>query len=123
MKINCCSAICKECAFNGATKDTLYAESFEIIDSGIIFPCHMVLKAHSGNESYGAETLKEVKVCRGYVAFMKKYHSKKFCHNQVWSKLFSEIVPNELDEISSIDELLSNHIGLRDMIYLGNKIH
>ncbi len=70
-----CNKICKECAFNGSTKDTLYAEFYTIMKQGILFPCHLYLKSQTGNESYGTETLKEVKVCRGYVALKSNFRS------------------------------------------------
>lgn len=125
-KITVCSKICNECAFNGSTKDTLYAEAFNIINKGIVFPCHKYLKSKTGNESYGVETLDEVKVCRGYVAFIKKYYLHKVENwradiQYIWfQNLLNKIDDLELDEILNLDELIENHIGLRDKIYLGN---
>lgn len=119
-KITVCSNICNECAFNGSTKDTLYAEAFNIINKGIIFPCHKYLKSKTGNESYGTETLDEVKVCRGYVAFQVKYYWLQRKDSTIWNKLMNEIRLEELEDILSLDELIENHNGLKNKIYLGN---
>ena len=125
-KISICSKICNECGFTGATKDTLYAEFYNIIKQGILFPCHMYLKSKTGNESYGTETLKEVKVCRGYVAFVKKYNlisaiaSNYPSQVKYWKPLLEEIQEEELTNILSLDQLKDNHIALRKGVYLGN---
>ena len=125
-KISVCSKICNECGFTGATKDTLYAEFYNIIKQGILFPCHMYLKSKTGNESYGTETLKEVKVCRGYVAFVKKYNlisaiaSNYPSQVKYWKPLLEEIQEEELTNILSLDQLKDNHIALRKGVYLGN---
>ena len=121
-----CNKICKECAFNGSTKDTLYAEFYTIMKQGILFPCHLYLKSQTGNESYGTETLKEVKVCRGYVAFVKKYGliagiaSNYPSLVPLWKELLDDIQDEELDTILSLEQLKEKHKGLRENIYLGN---
>ena len=125
-KINVCSKICSECGFNGSTSDTLYAEFYNIVKQGILFPCHMYLKSKTGNESYGTETLKEVKVCRGYVAFVKKYNlisaiaSNYPSRVTYWKPLLEEIQEEELRDILSLKQLVENHKGLREGVYLGN---
>lgn len=125
MKITCCEKVCNECAFNGNSENTLYAESYNIIDNFMVFPCHIYLKSKTGYEHLGTESLKEIKACRGYVAFMKKYHRKDLEKHEVerkeiWNKLFNQIKENELNEILNIKELEVKHYGLRDRIYLGN---
>lgn len=124
MKIEPCKQICKECAFNGNTKDTLYAEAYKMLNTGTIFPCHMYLKAHTGSESYGVEKLKDIQVCRGYVAFVKKhkfYEQYQPAIRKLWDNfLLDKIDDSELDDILSLHELEQNHKGLRDYIYLGN---
>lgn len=120
LNITVCNKVCSTCAFNGSTKDTLYAEAFNIIDKGILFPCHMYLKSKTGCEYLGTETLDEVQVCRGYVAFQLKYHWLQRTDNMHWFHLFNEIEIEELDEILSLEELINNNIGLRERIYLGN---
>ena len=125
-KISVCSKICSECGFNGSTSDTLYAEFYNIVKQGILFPCHMYLKSKTGNESYGTETLKEVKVCRGYVAFVKKYNlisaiaSNYPSRVTYWKPLLEEIQEEELRDILSLKQLVENHKGLREGVYLGN---
>ena len=126
MKIKPCNKICDECAFNGSTKDTLYAETFDIINNGIVFPCHMYLKSKTGYEHLGSETLDEKQVCRGYVAFMKKYNQDVIEtltaeKQHIWFQdLFNEIDDDELHEILSLNKLIENHKGLKERIYLGN---
>ena len=126
IKLTICSKICSECGFNGSTSDTLYAEFYNIVKQGILFPCHMYLKSKTGNESYGTETLKEVKVCRGYVAFVKKYNlisaiaSNYPSRVTYWKPLLEEIQEEELRNILSLKELVENHKGLREGVYLGN---
>lgn len=125
-KISICSKICNACAFNGSTKDTLYAEFYTIVKQGVLFPCHKYLKSQTGNESYGTETLKEVKVCRGYVAFIKKYNlisniaSNYPSKVKYWKPLLEEIQDEELTNILSLDQLKNNHKALREGVYLGN---
>ena len=128
-KIKPCSKICNECGFTkNGTKNTLYAEAFDIIQNGVVFPCHMYLKAHSGSESYGAENLDEVKVCRGYVAYMKKHNLGVI---ETWDSrlqyfwfqnLLNDIRDEELEDIYSPEELIEAHEGLKKMIKLGNTI-
>jgi len=125
MKINCCNKICDECAFNGNTENTLYAETYNIINNFILFPCHKYLKSKTGCEYLGAETLNEIKVCRGYVSFMKKYHindlkSIDVNSQLIWIDLFNEIRDYELKDILDLKTLESKHIALRDKIYIGN---
>ncbi len=120
MEISTCNKTCRECAFNGSAKDSLYAETYNIIKKGIIFPCHMYLKSKSGDMSYGTEDLEEVKVCRGYVAFMKKYHDDIAIKQPHWAYLFQDIDDSELKDIISMKKLLENHKHLREGIYLGN---
>lgn len=125
-KITVCSKICSTCAFNGSTKNTLYAEFFTIMKEGFVFPCHKYLKSKTGNESYGTETLDEIQVCRGYVAFVKKYNLVSAIHSEypsrvkLWKELLSEIKDEELVNILSLQELKDNHNGLKNKIYLGN---
>lgn len=124
-KITVCSKICNECGFTGSTTDTLYAEFYDIVKQGTLFPCHKYLKSQTGNESYGTETLKEVKVCRGYVAFVRKYGliagiaSNYPSQVKYWKPLLEDIGVEELDDILSLVQLIKIHKGLRENIYLG----
>ena len=101
--------------------------SFEILDTRLgakleslkqNFPKYL----SSPYVSQGTETLNEIHVCRGYVAFMAKNYaftvssSEIGAKRKIWDKLFSEIEPSELDNICSLDELENRHIGLRDKV-------
>lgn len=125
-KIEVCKKICNECGFNGSTRDTLYADFYDILKRGVLFPCHKYLHSQTGSESYGVEKLTTVKVCRGYVAFVKKYNLISAIASNypsavpVWKELLDDIQDEELQEIYSLNELKDNHIGLRDNIYINN---
>jgi len=121
MKVNCCEKICVECGFSKkGTTETLYADSIDIMNNGSLFPCHMYLKSQTGSENTGTETLEEIKVCRGYVAYMKINRPELSLFTPIWDKLFNEIRVDELEEIYSPSELIQNHHGLRNGIYLRN---
>ena len=125
-KIEVCKKICNACGFTGATSDTLYADFYNILKRGVLFPCHKYLKSQTGSESYGVEKLTTVKVCRGYVAFVKKWGiivgiASNYPHIvPYWQPLLKEIRDDELDQILSMDQLKDIHKGLRENIYLGN---
>ena len=129
LKVSPCSKICHECGFTKkGMKNTLYAEVFDIIQNGVVFPCHMYLKKHSGHESFGTENLQEIKVCRGYIAYMKKH---KLDVIETWNtdlqyfwfqNLLNEISDEEMEDIYSPDELIEAHEGLKKMIKLGNTL-
>lgn len=123
MKISICNKICNECAFNSNTKDTLYAETFSILENNQIFPCHKFLKSQTGSMNQGTKTLNLIKVCRGYVSFVKKnqlIHTTNPQLKAIWDDLLSKVDSNELDNILTMDELIENHEGLKNNIYLGN---
>jgi D-lyxose ketol-isomerase len=123
MKISICNKICDECAFNSNTKDTLYAETFSILENNQIFPCHKFLRSQTGSMNQGTEKLELVKVCRGYVAFVKKnnlIHSTNPQVLNIWDDLLSKVDSKELDNILTMEELIENHEGLKNKVYLGN---
>ena len=125
-KIEVCKKICNECGFTGATSDTLYADFYDILKRGVVFPCHKYLHSQTGSESYGVEKLTTVKVCRGYVAFVKKYGVINAIASNypslvpVWKELLDDIQDEELDTILSLEQLKDHHKGLREDIYLNN---
>lgn len=125
-KITVCNKVCSTCGFNGSTRDTLYADFCDILKRGAVFPCHKYLHSQTGSESYGVEKLTTVKVCRGYVAFVKKYGVINMIASNypslvpVWKELLKEIRDDELDQILSFSQLKKIHKGLRENIYLGN---
>lgn len=120
--IKTCNKICGECGFTkDGTTDTLYNEAFDIIKDAIVFPCHLYLKSKTGSENQGTETLNEIHVCRGYVAFMFK-NNKDILINQrglkhsLWVDLIGEILHDDLSNICTHEELYARHIGLREKI-------
>ena len=127
-KIEVCKKICNECGFTGSTSDTLYADFYNILKRGIVFPCHKYLHSQTGSESYGVEKLHTVKVCRGYVAFVKKYNVISAIASNypslvpIWKELLDDIRDEELDTILSLDQLKEKHKGLRENIYLNNGV-
>ena len=126
LNITVCNKVCSSCGFTGSTTDTLYADFYNILKRGVLFPCHKYLHSQTGSESYGVEKLTTVKVCRGYVAFVKKYGliagiASNYPHIvPYWQPLLKEIKDDELDSILSMDQLKEKHKGLRENIYLGN---
>ena len=125
-KIEVCKKICNACGFTGSTSDTLYADFYDILKRGVVFPCHKYLYSQTGSESYGVEKLTTVKVCRGYVAFVKKYGVINAIASNypslvpVWKELLDDIQDEELDSILSLEQLKDHHKGLREDIYLNN---
>lgn len=121
MKIVTCSKVCKECGFvKGGTKDTLYKDIDHIIEEGIVFPCHMYLRDNTGSENTGTETLQEIQVCRGYVAYMRKNKPEVLAKHPIWLQLFNEITSEDIDRLLTYEELEANHKDLRDGVYLNN---
>jgi len=109
-KISICKKMCIECGFAPKSIDnTLYQETLEYLLKGIIFPCHMELKKVTGSENQGVEKLKEIKVCRGYVIFAKKYRPELYVLNNTWKWLFDQINDTEFDDIVTMTELFQKH--------------
>ena len=123
-KIEVCKKICNACGFTGSTSDTLYADFYDILKRGVVFPCHKYLQSQTGSESYGVEKLTTVKVCRGYVAFVKKYGVINAIASNypslvpIWKELLDDIQDEELDTILSLEQLKDHHRGIREDIYL-----
>ena len=126
LNITVCNKVCSTCGFTGATKDTLYADFYDILKRGVVFPCHKYLHSQTGSESQCVEKLTTVKVCRGYVAFVKKYNAISLIASNypslvpVWKELLDDIQDEELDTILSLEQLKDHHRGLREDIYLNN---
>ena len=123
MKISVCNKICTECGFSKhGSKNTLYAEAFDIMKTGTLFPCHMYLRSISGSESHGTEHLTEVKVCRGYVSYQFLYGKIPANTVQTWNYLMSQLNESDMEDIYTPDELIANHEGLREFIQLNNPL-
>ena len=65
----------------------------EIIEKGVLFPCHLQLKAVTGSENTGVEQYiaekDTFKVCRGLIesSFISGLHM----YNPVWTKLYAQL--------------------------------
>ncbi len=117
MKIELCT-LCDECGFTkGAKKGVLKIELglMEIIRNQVIFPCHKVLKAHTGSENTGtreyAEKTGKVQVCSGYVQSLKK--SGILPNNEAMSYLYEQ-TPRDNSNIMTIEETLKHHFDMGD---------
>ena len=122
-KISLCPHICNECGFTkDGTENTLYAEAIDVINRGVLFPCHMYLRSQTGDESRGTELLDEVKVCRGYVAYMSLYAPYPVMLRGPWAQLIDQITPEDIKNIYTPSELHFHHKGLREGVFLNNPI-
>jgi len=112
MNIEPCSKVCHECGFlRGSPKGILTAESRNVIMQGIIFPCHLKLKAVTGSENQGIEDYVSsqpvVKVCRGYVVSMMKSGIPPL--NEAWAKLYRDVGADLDTRVMDIRETLTYH--------------
>jgi hypothetical protein len=114
MIISPCDEVCHECGFlNNSQKGVLKRELGleEIIEKGVIFPCHLQLKAVTGCENEGVEeyveTVDTFKVCRGYVESM--FISGRMKGNPVWEKIFAKLEGKINPQTMTIDETLAYH--------------
>jgi len=126
MKITICDKACSECGFTkSGTKDTLYAQTSFMLNQGTLFPCHLYLKSQTGSENRGTEKLDVVRVCRGYIAYVKKnfpvlVETWRADIQYHWFPLLDQIKHEELSDIYTPNELFNSHIHLREGIYLDN---
>ena len=121
MKVTLCEKACKTCGFpKDGTKDTLYADIFDLMSDGAVFPCHEYLESKTGSENTGTETLDEVKVCRGYITFLKK-EFPMLGHGNM-KHLFDQIGQFEMDNCRTKQELFHTQKNIRNNIRLNNKI-
>lgn len=123
--IEVCKQPCSECGFTkDGTRNTLYAEAISMIANGTVFPCHMYLKSITGSENEGVEKLTHVKVCKGYVAFIKKnfpgiIETYRETHQYVWNQdLLPQITDKDMENILTVDELIERHQALKSMTFL-----
>jgi len=113
MKISICKKTCNKCGFSRkGTKNTLYKEILHYISQGKVFPCHLELKKVTGSENSGVSKLKEVKICRGYVGFIKKNLDNTTFNPilvEYLSDFMDQINDEELEDIYSKEELYEAH--------------
>ena len=116
MIIEPCKELCHECGFLNDSKIGVLKESLglkNVINTGQIFPCHLELKAVTGNENKGVEvyvaTQKHFKVCRGLVeaSFLSNLHMDKPLWLMLYKKLDGRINPKTMN----IEEALARHRG------------
>ena len=111
-----CDEVCHECGFLNDSQVGVLKESLglqNIIDKGIIFPCHLQLKAVTGYENKGveiyAETKDTFKVCRGLIeaSFISGLHTDK----PEWNNLYMQLDGKFHPKIMNIEETLEYHKG------------
>ena len=111
-----CDEVCHECGFLNDSQVGVLKESLglkEIIDSGVIFPCHLQLKAVTGSENTGVEIYAEekdtFKVCRGLIesSFISGLHTD----NPSWKVLYEKLDGKLNPKTMTIRETLEYHKG------------
>ncbi len=112
-----CNELCYECGFFNDSQVGVLKESLglvEYIEKGIVFPCHLQLKAVTGCENKGvedyAEKVNEVLVCRGYVESM--FISKKHLDNPMWQHLYKQLDGKINPKTMTLTETLKYHGGV-----------
>lgn len=111
-----CEEVCSECGFLNDSEVGVLKESLglsEIIEKGVIFPCHLQLKAVTGSENTGTELYAEkkdtFKVCRGLVesSFISGLHLDK----DIWQLLYEKLDGRLNSKTMTIEQTLEYHKG------------
>ena len=111
-----CDEVCHECGFLNDSQVGVLKESLgltDIIEQGVIFPCHLQLKAVTGSENTGveyyAETKDTFKICRGLVesSFISGLHLEHPMWKLMYEKLDGKINPKTMN----IEQTLKRHKG------------
>ena len=119
--ITLCSKACKTCGFpKSGTTNTLYADMNDLMEIGGVFPCHEYLQSKTGCENLGTETLDEIKVCRGYVAYIFEYGPPHLRFNPALARLFIQLKISDLQQGRDPMELKKAHRALQTDTKLGN---
>ena len=116
-EIEPCSEVCHECGFLSDSQVGILKEELGlkyIVENGILFPCHLQLKAVTGSENSGVEQYadeKDVfKVCRGFVESMYlQDREAKAVQGVIWQKLFSDLDGNINPKTMTIDKTMTHH--------------
>ncbi len=116
-EIEPCQEVCHECGFLNDSQHGVLKEDLgllDIIKDGILFPCHLQLKAVTGSENEGVEQYVEetntFKVCRGYVESMYiSENGAEFADNPIWKKLFNDVKGNINPKVMTISETIDYH--------------
>ena len=111
-----CKEVCHECGFLDGSQVGVLKESLglkEIIDKGVVFPCHLQLKAVTGSENTGVEQYAEqkdtFKVCRGLIE--SSYISGLHRGHPLWENLYKQLDGNINQKTMNIEETLKYHKG------------
>ncbi len=111
-----CEEVCHECGFLNDSQVGVLKESLgllNIIDKGIVFPCHLQLKAVTGSENTGVEQYAEqkdtFKICRGYIESM--FLSKRMLNNPLWQDLYEKLNGKFDSRTMTIEQTLERHKG------------
>ena len=111
-----CEEVCHECGFLNDSQVGVLKESLglkEIIEKGVLFPCHLQLKAVTGSENTGVEIYAEeketFKVCRGLVesSFISGLH----LDNPIWIDLYEKLNAKFDSKTMTINETIKYHKG------------
>ena len=111
-----CDEVCNECGFLNDSQVGVLKESLgltEIIEKGVLFPCHLQLKAVTGCENTGVEQYIEekdiFKVCRGLIesSFISGLH----LDNPMWQQLYEKLDGKFNSKTMTIEQTLEYHKG------------
>ena len=116
-EIEPCEEVCHECGFLNDSQIGVLKKDLgllDIIEQGILFPCHLQLKAVTGSENTGVEEYAEkkdiFKVCRGFVEAMYIQDSEADAvQGVIWQKLFKDLDGKINPKTMTIDETLIYH--------------
>jgi hypothetical protein len=118
-KISPCKEVCSTCGFLNDSQVGVLKEELgltTIIKEGIIFPCHLQLKAVTEFENLGTEVYAEevdvFRVCRGLVesSFKSNLHRDK----PEWVDLYLQLEGAMNPKVMNIEETLKYH-NIKDM--------
>ena len=116
-EIEPCEEVCHECGFLNDSQIGVLKKDLgllDIIEQGILFPCHLQLKAVTGSENTGVEEYAEkkdiFKVCRGFVEAMYIQDSEADAvQGVIWQKLFKDLDGKINPKTMTIDDTLKYH--------------
>ncbi len=116
-EIEPCEEVCPECGFLNDSQVGVLKKDLgllDIIEQGILFPCHLQLKAVTGSENTGVKIYAEkkniFKVCRGFVEAMYIQDSEADAvQGVIWQKLFKDLDGKINPKTMTIDETLVYH--------------
>ena len=111
-----CDEVCSECGFLNDSQVGVLKESLglsDIIERGVLFPCHLQFKAATGRENTGVEQYAEKKntfqVCRGLVesSLLSGLHRG----NPAWERLYGQLDGKINKKTMNIEDTKKYHEG------------